>query len=276
MQVFGELQDDGFTLIKNPYSLPYLRDLTSWLDFQLPILADKDYNDPANYFGLKDEQEFGVLYDMWQRFPICRELASSPAICSALEPVLGKDIFLYENSFLFKSAKTQDYVPWHQDFMNRPDEPIKFVAFISLDPLRQGEGALRVIPGSHKHGFYPYRTKRGQAHHTGIPESCYSSLCINDAVYINQDPGDILLFNQLLVHSLDEGSPTSICQCRSFRFSYQGFAQMYSPRLSPISIFGGDPSSIRKHGYSPHIKHLRSKSLVYRALNRLKLGVGLK
>lgn len=150
--------------------------------------------------------------------------------------------------------------------MNRPDEPVKYIAFIAIDPLKSNTGALKVIPKSHQFGFMPFRTKKGEAHHTGIPDHLYDSLDIDSAIYVEQDPGDILIFNQLLIHSLDECSPSIGSLARSFRFSFQGFDKMFTPRLAPVSIFGGDPTSISCNRYEPHQKVMKRKHLLRRLL----------
>jgi phytanoyl-CoA hydroxylase len=270
MSQMGDLAKDGFVLIKNPFPSNYLSSLRDWLDVQLVALSNSKFYSPHFEYGLKDKPEFGVLYDVWQRYPIVRKLASHKSIYEALMPVLGDDIYLYENSFLFKTPSTLDYVPWHQDFMNRTDESLKYIAFISVDYLRHDQGALKVIPSSHLNGFYPYRVKQGQAHHTGIPEAYYDKLNVNTSIYIDQDPGDVLIFNQLLVHSLDKISSTCDSMCRSFRFSYQGFEQMFVPRHTPISIFGGDPVSVINRSYQPHLKSIRKSSSFLSYLRKLQ------
>jgi phytanoyl-CoA hydroxylase len=273
----GNLESDGFVLISNPFDSAYLHELISWLDIQLPFFSCNNFSTPHQFFGLQDKPGYGVMYDPWQRYPIFRPLASNPLVYDALRPVLGDDIYLYENSFLYKTNKTLDRVPWHQDFMNRPDEPLKYVAFIGLDRLEKDTGALRVIPGSHKRGFLPYHTKcGGEAHHTGIPEEFYPKLDTHLSLHLDQDAGDILIFNQLLVHSLDQRNPSSKSLSRSVRFSYQGFNNMYTPRLSPVTIFGGDPSFVIQNHYLPHSKAISAradegpKSLFPRAYAKLK------
>ena len=260
-------------MVKNPFSDRCLSDLVAWLDVQLGVLSDANFYTPHFECGLRDKPEFDVLYDFWQRYPIIRGISSHPSFYKALLPVLGQDIFLYENSFLFKTPNTLDHVPWHQDFMNRPDEPLKYFAFISVDSFRHDHGALMIIPASYKNGFYPYRVRQGQAHHTGIPEDQYGKLQLNNTIYIDQDQGDILIFNQLLVHSLDPISSDNNCACRSFRFSYQGFNQMFVPRHTPISLFGGDPASINHRAYIPHPKsiHRRPGFLTFLAKMKSKL-----
>lgn len=234
------------------------------------MLSGTSFYTPHFEYGLRDKPDFGVLYDIWQRYPIVRDLASHEEIYKALRPVIGEDIFLYENSFLFKTPETLDRVPWHQDFMNRPDEPVKYVAFISVDSLTHDQGALKVIPRSHHNGFYPFRVRSGQAHHTGIPEDQYEKLQLSNAIFVDQEPGDILIFNQLLVHSLDAIDSNSSCRCRSFRFSYQGFDQMFVPRHTPISIFGGDPASVDFRKYKPHPKSIQSSTNYPSFLRKLK------
>ena len=265
-----DLLDNGFVLIRNPYPNEYIQSIEMWLNNQLPVIAEYGYKSPHEAFGLSDRPTHGLLYDPWHRYPICRKLASSPAIFEALNKILGEDIYLYESSFLFKTPLTSDKVPWHQDFMNRPDEPTKYVAFIGIDPLKRGSGALNVIPGSHKRGFLEFRVNHAEAHHTGIPEQLYDTLGVEASISIEQEPGDILIFHQLLVHSLDESDPASDSLCRAFRFSYQGFDGMFTPRHTPVSIWGGDPNSIATSRYTAHPKAIARQSLLRRFIRKFK------
>ncbi|MGC6482607.1 MAG: phytanoyl-CoA dioxygenase family protein [Synechococcus sp.] len=265
-----DLKQNGFTLIRNPFPNGYIATIADWLDRQFPVITAPCYESPHEAFGLSDPPTHGVLYDPWHRYPICRDLAANPAIYAALKEVIGEDIFLYESSFLFKTPLTADKVPWHQDFMNRPDEPVKYVAFMGIDPLKRGSGALNVIPGSHKRGFLPSRFKQGEAHHTGIPEQLYATLDVEKSIPIEQEPGDILIFHQLLVHSLDECDSTSDSLCRSFRFSYQSFDGMYTPRHTPVTVWGGDPSSIASSQYMVHPKAKEHASLMRRLIRKIK------
>ena len=59
---------------------------------------------------------------------------------------------------------------------------------------------MKVIPGSHKLGFLPCYTVKGETHHTRVkPEFVEDA----NAEFVELNAGDILIFNQLLLHSSD-------------------------------------------------------------------------
>lgn len=236
-----DLIENGYTIIKNPFTSKVLNSLDSFFDRNLEFFNN---NDPYDDFGLPHNVKNGILFDVYQRYPIFRDFAACSEIGEVLKPVLGDHIFLYENSLVYSPAFESTVVPWHQDFQNRNDEPVKYIAFIAIDHLKSNSGALRVLKGSHKRGFLPYRIKKGQGHHTGIPEESYKTLNTSDLDIIEQSPGDILIFNQLIVHSIPSWCSNSLG--RGIRFSYQGFDEMYTPRLSPITIFGGSPCNFNQ------------------------------
>jgi len=56
------------------------------------------------------------------------------------------------------------------------------------------------------------------------------------------NPGDVLIFNMLLVHGSNEAHTES--PRRAYRISYQGFDRIYTPRGTPIVMRGGTPDKI--------------------------------
>lgn len=78
-------------------------------------------------------------------------LIRHPAILDAVESVLGPDIMVWGSSLFVKEAQDPAYVAWHQDSYYWGLEPDDVVsAWIALYPSTPENGAMRVIPGSHK------------------------------------------------------------------------------------------------------------------------------
>jgi ectoine hydroxylase-related dioxygenase (phytanoyl-CoA dioxygenase family) len=74
------------------------------------------------------------------------------------EAVLGLDLILMLTQFSCKPAGGSRAVPWHQDGLFWPIEPlVSCSVWVAIDKVDDENGAMRVIPGSH-HGNY-------RAHH---------------------------------------------------------------------------------------------------------------
>jgi ectoine hydroxylase-related dioxygenase (phytanoyl-CoA dioxygenase family) len=79
------------------------------------------------------------------------ELIRHPVILDAVESVLGPDILVWGSSLFVKEAADPAYVAWHQDSYYWGLEPDDVVsAWIALYPSTLENGAMRVIPGSHR------------------------------------------------------------------------------------------------------------------------------
>jgi len=240
------VQNDGFTILKNIFSDRQLSPVRKLVEESVEY-CEKNLNDPFEKYFLPHRAETGVLYDLLQRNPLFLELASNPIILDELEKSLGKDIALYENSLVFKPKEKNNAVPWHQDFINRSKEPIKFMAWIALDDIRKENGAMKVIPGSHKKGFLPWHRVKGAAYHDLVNEEFVEE---DKAVYVELEAGDVLIFNQLLLHASDKVSSEK--PRRAFRVSYQNMEKLNTPRGIPIVFRGCNPSSLyQKLGANP-------------------------
>ena len=110
-----------------------------------------------------------------------RELANSAVIDALIEPVLGPEFFPARGILFDKIPDANWKVPWHQDVTIAVCERVEADGFgswsvkadvlhvqppasvlermisvrIHLDPCGESNGALRVIPGSHRRGRIP-------------------------------------------------------------------------------------------------------------------------
>ena len=256
-----DFERDGFTILRGVYSeevlAPVRKLLTETIEY-----AERGLEDPFTRYYLNHRADQGVLYDLYQRHPEMGDMARNPVILDALVPALGPDILLYENSLVYKPKGKKNGVPFHQDFISRPDEPLKVVAWMALDKVTKTGGALKVIPGSHKNGFLDFYRVHGETHHDRIDAS---KLDLSTVMHVELEPGDVLIFHQLIVHGSDEAHTDSLRLV--YRVSYQGFDEIYVPRGAPLIMRGGGPAALGKRfpqPYSPPQK----KSLIRRALNK--------
>ena len=156
--------------------------------------------------------------------PEVSELASSSAIRDLVEPILGPT-FLPVRGILFdKIADANWRVPWHQDVTIAVQERVDIEGFgpwsmkadvlhvqppayilegmlsvrLHLDPCGEANGALRVIPGSHREGKIP------EEKIAIIRERSSERVC-------ELGVGGILLMRPLLLHA---SSPSQIPEHR--------------------------------------------------------------
>jgi phytanoyl-CoA hydroxylase len=253
---------DGFVVLRKVFDEATLARMRSTI-VDIVKYAERGLEDPFLKYYLKHRADQGVLYDLFQRHPEFDELARNTRVLDALEEVLGPDIFLYENSIVYKPKGRQNGVPYHQDFISRPDEPIKFIAWMAIDRVTKESGALKVLPGTHKEGFKKWHRVEGETHHDRIDPA---QLDLGRQMHIELEPGDVLIFNQLVVHGSDEMHTDSLRLV--YRASYQGFDEIFVPRGAPVVMRGGRPESLARRWPGAH-QEPRRKPLIVRALNRI-------
>lgn len=126
-------------------------------------------------------QRAGSTYGMrnlLDQVPVIRDLANSPALRTLIGPVLGRDAFPVKGTLFDKTPDANWKVAWHQDTticvrerievpgfdawsvkdgvvnVQPPDDVLSSIMTIRLhlDNCGADNGALRVLPGSHKAG----------------------------------------------------------------------------------------------------------------------------
>ncbi len=146
--------------------------------------------------------------------PAVRRLAGSPPLRDLVEPILGRGAFCVRGIFFDKTAEANWRLRWHQDkaipVKQRHDVPgfgpwsVKagvahvyppagvlenmLTIRLHLDPCDATQGALQVLPGSHRMGLL------GQA-------SLARLVAETEPVVCDAEPGDVLLMRPLIAHA---------------------------------------------------------------------------
>ena len=118
-------------------------------------------------------------------------LIEDPLINEPLKSLLGNDFLYTGSSGNFFSGSTT----WHSDDY-LAQKRVK--ALFYLDPLTSTTGALRVIPHSHEH------SESSRNFHEAV-SSCDKSYGVHGSdlpsISLDVSPGDVIFFNQNLLHS---------------------------------------------------------------------------
>jgi hypothetical protein len=96
-----------------------------------------------------DAFDYGPLLQL--QSPVLCAYASSPRLVEVAVELLGPDIRLYWDQAVYKPARTETDVPWHQDNGYVPVVPHEYLTFtVALDATTVDNGCLWIQPGSHQ------------------------------------------------------------------------------------------------------------------------------
>lgn len=143
--------------------------------------------------------------------------AHDPALLATVRRLLGEqDIELFADQALLKPPGLGREKPWHQDlafFDVRPGTQVVGV-WIALDHAVAENGAMHIIPGSHRDGPVVHFTRRDL-------QICDTDVAVNGVHVVPLPPGGALFFDGLLHH----GTPANTSTMRRWAIQFH-----YAPR----------------------------------------------
>lgn len=222
---------NGFIVLKNVFDDSTCKNKGDVLSEAVNVISAQETRDITNRWYLTHRTDNGVLYDVYQRFPAVRMFAEQTQIVDFLKSYFQRSVYLYVNSYLYKPADKENEVPWHQDFLNKPNESEKVLAWVSLDNATRENGCLQVIPGSHSRGVREWYHVEGATHHDRIRLDEGEA---SKRVFVETEPGDVVLFSNYLIHSSAQNN--SDMPRRALRFVYKALDDDAIPRGSMIMI----------------------------------------
>jgi non-heme Fe2+,alpha-ketoglutarate-dependent halogenase len=84
-------------------------------------------------------------------FTWLNQLIRHPRILDAVEDVIGPNILCWGSTFFIKEPRNPGYVSWHQDSTYWGLDPADVItAWIAFSDSTAANGAMRVIPGTHR------------------------------------------------------------------------------------------------------------------------------
>jgi non-haem Fe2+, alpha-ketoglutarate-dependent halogenase len=129
-------------------------------------------------------------------FDICMH----PRILDYVEDILGPDFYLWASSFFTKDPHTPDIVAWHQDAyywpLNPPESCTVWLAFSDSD---RENGAMRVLPGSHKAGLIRHQ-KSDDTDSVLTLECDTGNYSENEQVFLQLKAGELSLHDDKIIH----------------------------------------------------------------------------
>ena len=129
------------------------------------------------------------------------ELIRDDNILDAVESVLGPNILCWGSSFFIKDARSRAFVSWHQDSTYWGLDPADIVtAWVAISESVLENGAMRVIPGTHKTEQLEHHDTFGENNLLSRGQEIAVEVNEGDARSLVLQPGEMSLHHVRLVH----------------------------------------------------------------------------
>jgi len=137
-------------------------------------------------------------------FTWLNDLIRHPRILDAVEDIIGPDILCWGTSFFIKEKRNPGYVSWHQDSTYWGLEPPDIItAWIAFTDSTAANGAMRVIPASHKLDQVPHRDTFAAENLLSRGQEIMVDVDERRAVMLELAAGEMSLHHVRLVHGSD-------------------------------------------------------------------------
>lgn len=192
-------KEDGFLIV------PELFDSE-----EMNIVRQTAKNDQAfktNAHDLKDTEGGIAKLVLWNHAgdDVFGTVARSPQIVDAMEQLFCDEVYHYHSKMSIKEPFTGGAWEWHQDYgywyLNGCLYPDMGSALVAVDPNTKENGCLQLLKGSQKMG----RIEHGRyGEQTGAdPERTTAAMKVQELVYAELNPGDVLFFHSNTLHRSD-------------------------------------------------------------------------
>jgi ectoine hydroxylase-related dioxygenase (phytanoyl-CoA dioxygenase family) len=161
--------NDGFTIIEDVFAAAEIEQITSTINSA----------DQSNECFRKTEDLFAIRR-FFKEVPDVKTLVINDKLKSLISSLFGTGYFIVKSIYFDKPEKSNWFVAWHQDLTISVDKKVEIVGYgpwtvkqnqfavqppldilkdnftirIHLDDTDTGNGALKVIPGSHAKDIY--------------------------------------------------------------------------------------------------------------------------
>ena len=137
-------------------------------------------------------------------FTWLNDLIRHPRILDAVEDIIGPDILCWGTSFFIKERRNPGYVSWHQDSTYWGLEPPDIItAWVAFTDSNAANGAMRVIPASHKLDQAPHRDTFAAENLLSRGQEIMVDVDEREAAMLELAAGEMSLHHVRLIHGSD-------------------------------------------------------------------------
>ena len=201
----------------------------------------------ANFFRNKleeSEKKLGKLHYIVKTYTIIKwvyEIATNKILLDFVEEIIGKNILLYNATFIIKESNTKTHVSWHQDltYWGFDNNENQVSAWLALSKANDQSGCMQMIPGSHKNGFYEHHSTEDKNNVLSRGQTV-KDIDINNAVSCPLEPGEVSFHHGLTLHASQPNFSNDRRIGLNFQFISTDMKQLKSKNDSAICVRGED------------------------------------
>lgn len=156
----------------------------------------RSLNDPDwVHYSMNNPDCVTRIYDEMRDHTLFMTLGKIPAIVDVVKVFLEKPLLYKKVPFRIDVPyEVKELALWHQDDFYVKGNEDELTAWIPLFDTSIQQGALQVMPRSHKLGKVPHTLRVGKK---SLPVGIYD----NEVRYVEMKRGDVLFFSSYLLHS---------------------------------------------------------------------------
>jgi phytanoyl-CoA hydroxylase len=197
---------DGYVFIRGFLSTDELTAFKSGLDRYISERVPQIPRTDVYYEDRNKPETLKQMARIKEHDPYFAALIYRPKWSGLAEALLADDVVPQELEWFNKPPRIGKFTPPHQDgyyFMLDPNEAVTM--WLALDPVDEGNGCVRYIPGSHRKGLRPHGRTEVLGFSQGITD--YADADRAAEVPMVAGPGDLLVHHAVTVHRAD-GNPS--------------------------------------------------------------------
>ena len=190
-------------------------------------LGDKKRLGRERHLAVRKLMRF-VAYDLR-----LQDLAEYPPILDVVRRLVGGEAERFQEMALLKPPHIGREKPWHQDcaYFNLPLGTPVVGVWIALDEATIANGALHVIPGSHREGPVNHFRRRDW-------QICDSEVAVERDVAVPLKPGGALFWHGMTHHGSPRNQSGRRRRALQLHFRPRGVAETTTG--DRMALFGGD------------------------------------
>jgi non-haem Fe2+, alpha-ketoglutarate-dependent halogenase len=174
----------------------------------VPVLARAEANDLRGRLEAFEASGGGmqgaVRHKPHLLFTWLNDLIRHPRILDAVEDIIGPDILCWGTSFFIKERRNPSYVSWHQDSTYWGLEPPDIItAWVAFTDSTAANGAMRVIPATHKLDQVPHQDTFASQNLLSRGQEIMVDVDEGKAVMLELAAGEMSLHHVRLIHGSD-------------------------------------------------------------------------
>ena len=125
--------------------------------------------------------------------------ASASVMTDAVAELIGPNLVFHHAKINSKASESVTPVMFHQDFPFEPHSNDDLItALLALEDVDEANGALQVLPGSHKGPIFSLRDGSGKF--TGAVDAKTEAVCQRGSVLVRQKAGSVCLMHTRVLH----------------------------------------------------------------------------